>query len=137
MIRALILDEVANGNPYFYEQLHSDKMVEYVPLDLLARLSRYRYIFNDTLKQVVLQKGALYYEFQLFYQTVKCQKGTVDEMNMPAAFQNVLYIDSAYTEKTFSYHGLYLAGTDYAVLLNESQLKKAEEFFAYLMEVGG
>lgn len=137
LLRAYILREVSDGNARIYEKYQSNPTMEYVPLDLLARATKYRYIFNDSLKQVVLQKGASYYEFQVFYQTVKRQKGETEDMDTPAVFQKVLYIDTGYSEKTFSYTGMYLEGTEYGILLSEDERKEAEAFFAYLMETEG
>ena len=126
----------ADGNPYIFEQLASDRANEYVPTDRLARIIGYRYIFNDSQKAVTLQRGSQYYKFKAF--SAVAEKGTtMEDMSRAAGFQRVIYIPA---DTAKSYYGLtveYFPGTNFAVLITDDMKNLALDFFDYLLEAGG
>ena len=71
-----ILDKYSNalmnaGNPYIFNKYAQDGLNQYAPADKVALLSGYRYIFNDSQKKVILQKGSDYYVFNAFSNIVE------------------------------------------------------------------
>lgn len=124
-----------NGNKYIYQQLKNE-ITEYIPTDKLARISGYRYIFNDSQKIVTLQKGSKYYRFEAFSGTL--QKGEeLIEMTNAAGFQNVIYIPKEISKGYFEITTEYLYKTTLATALTEEMNRQAQEFADELLEEGG
>ena len=124
-----------DGNKYVYEQLKNESF-EFVPTNKLSQVIGYRYIFNDSQKEVTLQRGDRYYKFQAFHTSVK--KGNdFEEMTRAAGFQGVVYIPEDITKEYFQVTAEYLKNTSYGVMLTDDMRQSAEEFLDYLLEAGG
>lgn len=124
-----------NGNKYIYEQLENE-LSKYVPTDKLARITGYRYIFNDSQKMVTLQKGSQYYQFEAFSQNFRKGNDLV-EMTKAAGFQNVIYVLEEVSKERFNITTEYLYKTSFASALTEEMNLQAQEFADELLEAGG
>ena len=124
-----------NGNKYVYEQMQNE-VYEFLPTDKLAQIMGYRYIFNDTQKEVTLQRGSQYYQFEAFSSVA--QKGNdTEEMSRTAGFQSVIYIPEDVAQGYFTVTAEYLYKTSYGVMLTDVMHQSAIEFYDYLLEAGG
>ena len=105
----------------------------YVPVDKLARIMGYRYIFNDSQKTVILQRGSQYYQFEAF--STEAKKGTdVEEMEQAAGFQSVIYLPAEAVQKYFGLDARKLSDTSYGIILTDEMNEMALEFVDYLLE---
>ena len=125
------------SNSCLYNVYGQDLLNEYIALDKLAIISGYRYIFNDSRKEVILQKGSNYYIFNAFSTTVIRPLDKIDEMEYAAGYQKTLYIHESYTEKYFGVEVMYIPDTSYGVILTKEDMEKAGELYDYLIEMGG
>ena len=126
---------VNNGNKYVCEQYRNEVSM-YVPVDKLARIIDYRYIFNDSQKIVTLQKGSRYYQFEAF--STDAKKGTdMEEMSAAAGFQNVIYLPEDVVEKYFGLTAEKLSNTSYGIILTKEMKDMALEFMDYLLDAEG
>ena len=123
---------VNNGNKYVCEQYRNEFNM-YVPVDKLARIMGYRYIFNDSQKTVILQRGSQYYQFEAF--STEAKKGTdVEEMEQAAGFQSVIYLPAEAVQKYFGLDARKLPDTSYGIILTDEMNEMALEFVDYLLE---
>ncbi|MBR4983752.1 MAG: hypothetical protein IKY94_14500 [Lachnospiraceae bacterium] len=124
-----------SGNRFLYEQLKNESL-KYVPTDKLAKITGYRYVFNDSQKVVILQKGSRYFQFEAFSRNFK--KGNdLLEMTMATGFQNVIYISEEVARESFEITTEYLYKTSLASALTEEMKRQAQEFADVLLEAGG
>lgn len=126
-----------NGNnPYVYEKLRSVPSATYVPTDRIAKICKYRYIFNDSQKAVTLQKGDAYYKFTAFSEIVE-RSGVLEDMTAIAGFQNVIYIPQDAASTYFEVQADTLENGNYSLLLTKEMQTGATEFLDYLLKAGG
>ena len=126
----------SEGNLHGYTKYTLDLFNIYAPTDRIARITGYRYIFNDSQKKAILQQGGTYYEFNAFSTTVIREKNGKEEMNSPAGYKETLYICEESTEE-FGTRIVYLPDSNYGVILLDADMKIAEEIFDALVEAGG
>lgn len=125
------------NNPYVYDNYKQDTMNDYIPLDKLAKIIGYRYIFNDSQKEVVLQKGSNYYKFSAFSTRIVRPGENMDEIEIAVGYQKTLYVYKKYAEDTFGIEIINIPNTDSSVILSKDSMDKAGELYDYLVEVGG
>lgn len=126
----------SEGNIHVFHKYTQDLLNCYAPADRIARIAGYRYIFNDSQKKAVLQKGGTYYEFNAFSTIVIREKNGKDEMSLPAGYMSTLYICEEFAA-AFETKPVYLPNSDYGVLLSNSDMDEAEKIFDYFVEAGG
>ena len=102
----------------------------------MALLSGYRYIFNDSQKKVILQKGSDYYVFNAFSNIVERPLGKTDEMEFSCGYQNTIYICESFLTK-FGIEIQSLGSGAQAIVLSDNDNEKAAELFDYFVEMGG
>ena len=140
LARAMLADyanyAAASGNAYLFRQLLAEPGAVYAPTDGIAKICKYRYIFNDSQKAVTLQQGSLYYKFKAFSEIAE-KGGVLEDMPVPAGFQGVIYIQKDAAKAYFDIETENLYDTKYGVLLTPEMKEQAIEFFDYLLEAGG
>lgn len=124
------------GNPYVFEAYSGDLTYEYVPTDKLARITGYRYIFNDSQKEAILQRGSQYYRFTAFSNLMQKGKNQI-EMTRAAGYETVIYISKDIAEEQFALTAQMLDDISYGIILNEQMQNQANAFADYLLEAGG
>lgn len=124
------------GNAYIYEKLRSDPTMVYVPTDRIAKISGYRYIFNDSQKAVTLQKGSEYDKFTAFSAVME-RSGILEDMTAIAGFQDVIYIPQDAAKTYFGLEAYYSENSSYGILLTTEMEQEATAFLDYLLKAGG
>ena len=105
-----------SNNDYIYKQL-KDGASDYVSSEAISRVMGYRYIYSDTNKNVILQKGIDYYSFTAFDKRVSERDGYVDEMTVPAKLQGTVYIPNDYATEHFRCYVFTIERSDYSVVI--------------------
>ncbi len=105
-----------SDNDYIYKQL-KDGASDYVSSEAISRVMGYRYIYSDTNKNVILQKGIDYYSFTAFDKRVSERDGYVDEMTVPAKLQGTVYIPNDYATEHFRCYVFTIERSDYSVVI--------------------
>ncbi len=105
-----------SNNDYIYKQL-KDGASDYVSSEAISRVMGYRYIYSDTNKNVILQKGIDYYSFTAFDKRVGERDGYVDEMTVPAKLQGTVYIPNDYATEHFRCYVFTIERSDYSVVI--------------------
>lgn len=125
-----------SNNPYIYDKLRSDPSRVYVPTDRIAKICKYRYIFNDSQKAVTLQKGGEYDKFTAFSAVME-RSGVLEDMTAIAGFQDVIYIPQDAAKTYFGLEAYYSENSSYGILLTAEMEQEATAFLDYLLEAGG
>ena len=105
-----------SNSDYIYKQL-KDGASDYVSSEAISRVMGYRYIYSDTNKNVILQKGIDYYSFTAFDKRVSERDGYVDEMTAPAKLQGTVYIPNDYATEHFRCYVFTIERSDYSVVI--------------------
>lgn len=105
-----------SNSDYIYKQL-KDGASDYVSSEAISRVMGYRYIYSDTNKNVILQKGIDYYSFTAFDKRVSERDGYVDEMTVPAKLQGTVYIPNDYATEHFRCYVFTIERSDYSVVI--------------------
>ena len=119
--------EVALGNPLVFLRVN-DAGREYLPLTALRGYTGMRYVWNQNLSLGTLAKGATYYGFTAYSDTVKRSQddSQSERMTNPAKFQNgVIHVYEEYTYEQFGAQALYLSGTSYGLLYDDDMMDVA------------
>jgi len=106
----------------------------YVPAKNLAEYAGYRYVWNDTQMNAILSRGRIFYSFQAFQQRVDMQDEGVEYMDVPAGFSGVIYIPETFVTAHFGCSIYEIPGTEYAVLVDDSVVEKAQDILSDLLE---
>lgn len=123
----------ANQHSYIYMKYNKDKE-EYVPLDSVAKVLGYRYIFDDVHYTVTLSAVDSYYTFIMNQNKYEMADGNYSQLSKPAGYMNTLYVPSKDTEEIYSIKAGYIDNTDYAILLTKGVESRANELLALLKE---
>ena len=126
-----------DNNPYVYNIYEQDSLTEYITVDKIANIKGYRYIFNGTQKEAILEEGSNYYKFSAFSKIVRRPNDKEDELEFPAGYQQTVYIHESYAKSEFGIESFYLEGTGYAVMLDSEDVTNAEAIYDVLVEIGG
>ena len=129
--------KVKENNPYIYSVYDDDLINEYVTVDKIAAIKGYRYIFNSSQKEAIIQSGNNYYKFYAFSNIVLRSEDKQDEMKYPSGYKGTIYIHEDYVKQEFGVETIYLSNSGYAVMLDSEDTSSAEELFDILVEVGG
>ena len=105
-----------SNSDYIYKQL-KDGASDYVSSEAVSRVMGYRYIYSDTNKNVILQKGIDYYSFTAFDKRVSERDGYIDEMTAPAKLQGTVYIPNDYATEHFRCYVFTIERSDYSVVI--------------------
>ena len=116
----------SNGD-YIYRQL-KDGASDYVSSEAISRVMGYRYIYSDTNKNVILQKGIDYYSFTAFDKRVSERDGYVDEMTVPAKLQGTVYIPNDYATEHFRCYVFTIERSDYSVVIKPDMENEIIDF---------
>lgn len=136
---ATLATEAFNGNnTYLYTQ-YKDGNIEYVSTKLLDSCLGYRYIFNNSEKELTISKKGIYEIYHAFSNIVSYYDGKdrslkEKEMTKPATFQKVIYLDEGYTQEQYKCYSYYIVNCDYAVLTTEETESAADELYNALVE---
>ena len=129
--KALGLAQGEEGAPGFIfkadKDIRAGGEATYVPADILAEFTHYRYIWNRKQKQAILAKGGSFYRFEAFSHIVEREGDKKDELPVDVRFRKVLYIPAEYVMQEFDCQIYKIAGTDYIVLADKEILKEAED----------
>lgn len=111
------------GNPYVYRKPDHNHKV-FAPTSNLAACLGYRYVFNESQKKATLAKDtqATSYEFRAFSNIAKKtveNKVTENLMMHSTRFREVVYLDVEYLESEFECTAVYIANTEYGVILTK------------------
>ncbi|MBR5578962.1 MAG: hypothetical protein IKW28_08215 [Lachnospiraceae bacterium] len=107
---------------------------EYVPLLTLAQLIDYRYVFEDSGKEVTLSKGSKAYKFKANSSKMECYPKKEESLKKNVLYQKDLYL---YEEDAGNYFGCqieYLEKTEKGICLTAKMYREAEEFYQLLKE---
>ncbi len=134
-ISSLALRQSGLGNPLVYFRIN-DGAAKYVPVTAVNYFTGMRYIWNRNLSTAVLASGADYYGFSLY--SDKVTRGRDDEsaeyMDRAAKEEGgIIHISAAYTEETFGVGAVYLSGTQYAVVYDESLMKLSQDLLTLFL----
>lgn len=116
-----------SNNDYIYKQL-KDGASDYVSSEAISRVMGYRYIYSDTNKNVILQKGIDYYSFTAFDKRVSERDGYVDEMTVPAKLQGTVYIPDDYATEHFRCYVFTIERSDYSVVIKPDMENEIIDF---------
>jgi len=116
-----------SNSDYIYKQL-KDGASDYVSSEAISRVMGYRYIYSDTNKNVILQKGIDYYSFTAFDKRVSERDGYVDEMNVPAKLQGTVYIPNDYATEHFRCYVFTIERSDYSVVIKPDMENEIIDF---------
>ena len=116
-----------SNNDYIYKQL-KDGASDYVSSEAISRVMGYRYIYSDTNKNVILQKGIDYYSFTTFDKRVSERDGYVDEMTVPAKLQGTVYIPNDYATEHFRCYVFTIERSDYSVVIKPDMENEIIDF---------
>ena len=116
-----------SNNDYIYKQL-KDGASDYVSSEAISRVMGYRYIYSDTNKNVILQKGIDYYSFTAFDKRVSERDGYVDEMTVPAKLQGTVYIPNDYATEHFRCYVFTIERSDYSVVIKPDMENEIIDF---------
>lgn len=109
-----------NGNPYVYTQLADHKEIRYLPLNVTARASGFRYVYSDSRQEATLTSARQTLRFRVGSSQVTKTDNTVEEIkNYKVEYQiNTPYVDQNTAQKYFDCEAAYISNTDYGVCLN-------------------
>lgn len=116
-----------SNSDYIYRQL-KDGASDYVSSEAISRVMGYRYIYSDTNKNVILQKGIDYYSFTAFDKRVSERDGYVDEMTVPAKLQGTVYIPNDYATEHFRCYVFTIERSDYSVVIKPDMENEIIDF---------
>ena len=116
-----------SNSDYIYKQL-KDGASDYVSSEAISRVMGYRYIYSDTNKNVILQKGIDYYSFTAFDKRVSERDGYVDEMTVPAKLQGTVYIPNDYATEHFRCYVFTIERSDYSVVIKPDMENEIIDF---------
>lgn len=116
-----------SNSDYMYRQL-KDGASDYVSSEAISRVMGYRYIYSDTNKNVILQKGIDYYSFTAFDKRVSERDGYVDEMTVPAKLQGTVYIPNDYATEHFRCYVFTIERSDYSVVIKPDMENEIIDF---------
>lgn len=136
VLDAQIIKAMESGNEDIFES-YKENRESYAPAEVVAHMAGYRYLWNDTRKTAVLSRGAKFYTFTTFYNTVGREDGKEETMDVQAAFQGRIYLPDSYISKNFGCQVSDISGTDYSVLVNDTVIEKSQELSSKLLEKGG
>ena len=126
-VYAAIEEITGSNNDYIYKQL-KDGASDYVSSEAISRVMGYRYIYSDTNKNVILQKGIDYYSFTAFDKRVSERDGYVDEMTVPAKLQGTVYIPNDYATEHFRCYVFTIERSDYSVVIKPDMENEIIDF---------
>lgn len=119
------------GNPYLYFQ-YKDRNTEYVSTKAIGTCLGYRYIYNNSQKQVTLSKKGIYYVYRAFSKEIE-ENETLTEMDKEAGFKQVIYLDEDYTKNIYQCYSYYIIHSEYGILTTEEMEQKADEIYQELL----
>lgn len=130
-----LANEWADSNDYIFKKPNASGLTgEYAPLNKLALIGNYRYIFNNTKKMVVLQKQTEYFAFLSGsgkYETVGRQIVAME--NSAVSSYDTLYICENDANSIFEKEVFYLSSCDYGVITTTDMMAAAEEIYERLI----
>lgn len=122
------------GNPYVYVRYSGAPEGSYISAEVIAKVTKFRYIYSASRKSAVLSSRGLTYRFTVGSGELVHPDGTVEEMQYQTALQgNTAYIPGTAAEEYFGCRTEYIAGTEYAVCITAGM----EDSVARLMEEFG
>ena len=130
------LKALEQGQDFIFESLQNNQQ-SFAPTEAVAKYTGYRYLWNDTKKTAVLSRGAKFYIFKSFYDTVERENSQEETMDSQAVFYGQLYIPASYISQQFGCQVIDISGTDYSVLVNDKVVEKSQELSSKLLEKGG
>ena len=126
---------VEEKNPYLYEK-YSDSSEAYLPLQTLANVLGYRYIFDDAHSTVTLQKSKSYYLFTLAKQQYEREGSVTRELSAPPQFSGTMYILGTDSESLFDTKAEYFRNALYGAAGTPDVESLAQQIYEQLLEGG-
>lgn len=122
---------------YSVFQTYKDGDELFVPADVLADFTGYRYVWNSTKKNAVLSKGRHFYSFTAFRSDVLSEEEQKEYMEVNAGFRGTVLLPASYLSSHFDCDVSAISGTDYSVLVNDKVMELYDELVLALSEKGG
>lgn len=126
---------VEEKNPYLYEK-YSDSSEAYLPLQTLANVLGYRYIFDDAHSTVTLQKSKSYYLFTLAKQQYEREGSVTRELSAPPQLSGTMYILGTDSESLFDTKAEYFRNALYGAAGTPDVESLAQQIYEQLLEGG-
>lgn len=120
---------VREGNRYVFRKLKGEAD-RYLPLDLIASCTGYRYVYSDSRMEVTLSKKRSVYGFQVYRDEVRLLDQTTEKLEGSVKVQgDCPYLSEEDARQYFNCEAEYIDQTEYGILLGpkESGLVKAVE----------
>jgi hypothetical protein len=135
MMLAAAQKQLNLGNPFVYKKL-DDPVMQYLPVTAVRAWYGARYVWNHNLSNAVLTRGAEYYSFTSWSDTVarSKKKDKSDTMTNMAGFLGCIYIPGSYTEETFKCEPVYLPDSDLGILMGADIQKMSDAILELLMK---
>ncbi|MCR5033162.1 MAG: hypothetical protein K6A92_09890 [Lachnospiraceae bacterium] len=126
------LDEGVNkNNKYIYKKYTRDHSKEYVAVKTLAKVTSYRYVYDDSRQSAILTKGSTVYTFTTGSAQGLLGADTIS-LKTAAVFMNGFYLDEADTLTYLKCGAQYVTGKDYAVCYTQRISDRADAFLETL-----
>ena len=125
--------EAAGENLPAYDKLkRQDK--EYAAMMTLASLLDYRYVFENSGKEVTISKGSKAYKVKANSKTMECYPKKQQTLSTNVLYQNDLYLSKEDALTHFGCRVEYLEKTDKGICLTEKMHKEAVDFYEILQQ---
>ena len=127
--------QLAEGSAYFYRKLTGEEK-EYVALFSIAEAGGYRYIYDNTGREVTLSKGGTVYKLRAGEKKIVMQPQGEKELSAAAGYLKDVYIPEEDALLWFSCEAEYLQGKNTAICLTQKMKAEAEQFYQLISEGG-
>ena len=107
---------------------------KYAPLSVVAGILDYRYIFDDTKKEVTLSKGSKVYRIRENDTQIWVYPEQTNQLHKRPVYQKDIYLGEEDLLTCFGCRVLYLEKTNTGICLTEKQYEEAEEFYKTMTE---
>ena len=107
---------------------------KYAPLSVVAELLEYRYIFDDSKKEVTLSKGTKAYRMKANDKKLWRYPHKTETLQKIPVYENDLYLEEEDLLVWFGCRVFYLEKTNVGICLTEKMVEEAEEFYQQITE---
>lgn len=122
-----------NGGVVLFQRLRRAEG-EYAPLSVVAELLDYRYIFDDSKKEVTLSKGSKAFRIKANDTQLWRYPDKMESLSKKPVYQNDIYLGEEDLITYFGCRVFYLEKTNLGICLTEKMYEEAEEFYKAITE---